>query len=55
MPPLKNPQHIQIFNGMIQFYSVFIKKIVAIMAFITKMIRIYKFFFGEKNIKRLGN
>jgi hypothetical protein len=37
MPPPKNPQQIQVFDGMAQFYSRFIKKIVAIMASITKL------------------
>jgi hypothetical protein len=32
MPPTKNPQHIQIFNGMALFYRCFIKKNVTIMA-----------------------
>jgi hypothetical protein len=34
-----NPQHIQIFNGMAQFYRCFIKKFTFIMAPITKMMR----------------
>ncbi len=37
MPPPKNPQQIQVFNGMAQFYRCFIKKIVIIMAPITKL------------------
>jgi hypothetical protein len=37
MPPLRNPQHIQVFNGMAQFYKKIIKKFVAIMAPITKL------------------
>jgi hypothetical protein len=36
MPP-KNPQHIQIFNGVAQFYISFIFKIATIMAPITKL------------------
>jgi hypothetical protein len=39
MPPPKNPQQIQVFDGMAQFYRHFIKKIVAIMAPITKLTR----------------
>ncbi len=39
MPPPKNPQHIQVFNGMAQFYRCFIKSFVAIMAPITKLTR----------------
>jgi hypothetical protein len=30
MPPPKNPQQIQVFNGMAQFYKSFIKKIITI-------------------------
>jgi hypothetical protein len=37
MPPPKNPQQIQVFNGMAQFYRYFIKNFVAIMALITKL------------------
>ncbi len=33
----KNPQQIQVFNGMAQLYICFIKKFVAIMAPITKL------------------
>jgi hypothetical protein len=32
MPPLKNPQEIQVLNGMAQFYKCFIKNFVATMA-----------------------
>ncbi len=39
MPPPKNPQKIQVFNGMAQFYKCFIKNFVAIMAPITKLTR----------------
>jgi hypothetical protein len=39
MSPPKNPQQIQVFNGMAQFYRCFIKKIVIIMAPITKLTR----------------
>jgi Fe2+ transport system protein B len=44
MPPLKNPQHIQVFNGMAQFYIRFIKNFATIMAPITKLTRIIKTF-----------
>jgi hypothetical protein len=37
MPPPKNPQQIQVFNGMTQFYKCFTKIFVAIMAPITKL------------------
>ncbi len=37
MPIFTNPQQIQVFNGMAQFYRCFIKKIAFIMALITKL------------------
>ncbi len=37
MPPPKNPQNSQVFNGMAQFHKCFIKSFVAIMAPITKL------------------
>jgi hypothetical protein len=37
MPPPKNPQQIQVFNGMAHFYRCLIKNFVAIMAPITKL------------------
>jgi hypothetical protein len=37
MPPPKNPQQIQIFKGMAQFYRCFIKNLAVIMAPITKL------------------
>ncbi len=37
MPPPKNPQQIQVFNGMTQFYKCFIKDFVVNMALITKL------------------
>jgi hypothetical protein len=48
MPPLKNPQQIQVFNGMAFFYKCFIKKIVVIMAPITKLTRKTKIFLWTK-------
>ncbi len=39
MPPPKNPQHIQVSNGMAQFYICFIKTFVMIVAPITKLMR----------------
>ncbi len=39
MPPPKNPQLIQVFNGMAQIYKCFIKTFVAIMAPSTKLTR----------------
>jgi hypothetical protein len=37
MPPFKNPQQIQIFNGMAQFYKCFDKNFAAITTPITKL------------------
>jgi hypothetical protein len=37
MPPPKNPQQIQVFNGMAYSYKCFIKNFIAIMAPITKL------------------
>jgi hypothetical protein len=34
-----NPQQIQVFNGMVQFYKCFIKNFAFIMALITKLMR----------------
>jgi hypothetical protein len=36
MPLPTNPQYIQVFNGMVQFYRCFIKNIALIMALIIK-------------------
>jgi hypothetical protein len=44
MPPLKNPQHIQIYSGMAQFYKCFIKKNATIIAPITKLTKKTKTF-----------
>jgi len=44
MPPLKNPQQIQIFNAMAQFYKCFMKTFIVIMAPITKLTRKIKTF-----------
>jgi hypothetical protein len=56
MPPTKNPQQIQVFNGMALFYRCFIKKIVAIMAPIIKLTKKTKTFLWTKEcyIKGLG-
>jgi hypothetical protein len=48
MTPLKNPQHIQIFNGMAQFYRCIIKKFNVILAPITKLTRKTKTFLWTK-------
>jgi hypothetical protein len=48
MPSPKNSQQIQIFNGMAQFYKCFIKKIVIIMAPITKLTKNAKIFLWIK-------
>ncbi len=52
MPPPKNPQQIQIFNGMAQFYRFFIKTFVAIMAPITKLTRKTKIFIWTKECQK---
>jgi hypothetical protein len=52
MPPPKNPQHIQIFNGIAQFYKCFIKKIIAIMAPIIKLTRKIKSFLWIKECQK---
>jgi hypothetical protein len=44
MPPPKNPQQINVFNGMAQFYRRFIKNFAAIMALITQLTRKIKVF-----------
>jgi hypothetical protein len=44
MPPPWNPQQIQVFNGMAQFYRCFIKNVVIIMAPIIKLTRKTKIF-----------
>jgi hypothetical protein len=49
-PPPKNPQDIQVFNGMAQFYKSFFKNFVAIMA--PKMIRVTKIFFSTKECQK---
>ncbi len=55
MPPPKNLQYIQIFNGMAQFYICFIKNFVVIMATITKLTKKTKKNYGQMNVKRLGS
>ncbi len=42
--PPKNPQQIQVFNGMAQFYKCFIEKFAALMEPITKLTRKTKIF-----------
>jgi hypothetical protein len=51
-PPPKNPQQIQVFNGMAQFYKTFIKKFIVIMAL--KMTKKTKTFLYRKMFKGLG-
>ncbi len=48
MPPPKNPQQIQVFNGMAQFYICFIKNFIALMAPITKLTKKIKTFLWTK-------
>jgi hypothetical protein len=48
MPPPKNPQQIQVFNGMAQFYKCFIKNFAVIMALIIKLTKKIKKFLWIK-------
>jgi hypothetical protein len=48
MTPFKNPQQIQIFNGMAQFYKCVMKNFNVIMAPITKLTRKTKTFIWTK-------
>jgi len=48
MPPPKNPQQIQVFNGMAQFYICFIKNFTTIMAHVTKLTKNIKTFLWIK-------
>jgi len=52
MPPPKNPQHIQVFNGMALFYRCFIKKFAAIITPITKLTRKTKTFPWTKECQK---
>ncbi len=54
MPPPKNPQHIQIFNGMAQFYKCFIKNFATIMTLITKLTKKTNFSLDKGMLKGLG-
>jgi len=53
VPPPKNPQHIQVFNGMALFYICFIKKIVVIMAPIIKLTRKINTFLWTKECQNV--
>ncbi len=53
MPPPKNPQHIQVFNGMAQFYKCFMKRIATSMAPITKLTRNIKIFLCTKKCQKV--
>jgi hypothetical protein len=52
MPPPKNPQQIQLFNGKVQFYKCFIKKFATIMVPITKLTRKTKTFLWTKECQK---
>jgi hypothetical protein len=54
MPPPKNPQHIQVFIGMAQFYNCFIQNFVAIMAPIIKLAKKKNFSLNKRMLKCLG-
>jgi hypothetical protein len=53
MPPPKNPQQIQVFNGMAQFYKCFITNFIAIMAPITELTRKTNFYLGRGMLEGL--
>ncbi len=48
MPPRKNPQQIQVFNGMAQLFKCFVKNLAAIMVLITKLTKKIKTFLWTK-------
>ncbi len=52
MPPPKNPQQIQVFSGMAQFYKCFIKNFATIVAPITKLTRKTKIFLWTKECQK---
>ncbi len=52
MPPPKNPQQIQVFNGMAQFYGCFIKNFTTIMANVTKLTKNIKNFLWIKECQK---
>jgi hypothetical protein len=52
MPPPKNPQQIQVFNGMAQFYICSIKNFATIMEPITKLTRKTKTFLWTKECQK---
>jgi len=52
MPPPKNLQQIQVFNGMAHFYKCFIKKIATIMAPIIKLTKKTNIFLWTKECQK---
>ncbi len=52
MPTLQNPQQIQVFNGMTEFYRCFIKNFVTIMAPITKLTKKTKTFLWTEECQK---
>jgi hypothetical protein len=54
MPPPKNPQQIQIFKGMAQFYKCFIENLIVIMEFITILIRKKNFYLDRGMLEGVG-
>jgi hypothetical protein len=54
IPPPKNPQQIQVFNGMALFYRCFIKKLLLLWHLSLTCPKRQRLFFGHKNVRRLG-
>ncbi len=54
MPPPKNPQQIQVFNGMAWFYKCFIKNFAVIMAPIIKLTKKIEFSLDRGMWKYMG-
>ncbi len=52
IPPPKNPQQIQVFNGMAQFYRCFIKNFATIMAPVVKLTKKTQTFLQTKECQK---
>jgi hypothetical protein len=55
MPPFKNCQQIQVFNGMAQFYRCFIKTLLLLWHLSLNSLEKQKLFFKQRNVRMLGN